>query len=199
MTPIRHLRRSRKKQGSLWLSLCLGVCLCWIPINIAIAQLIAPQPQAILMLGGGGDREEFTAYFAKDYPDLDVWISSGKDPTAVRAIFAAAKSSVYSPQGGGRLRLDYSASDTVTNFTTLVAPLQQQHIRHVFLITSEYHMPRARTIATFVFGSQGIAVTPIASPSNEPQESVWRTVRDAGRSILWIVTRHTGASFNSER
>ncbi|WP_414563548.1 hypothetical protein [Anabaena sp. CCY 9613] len=32
-------------------------------------------------------------------------------------------------------------------------------------------MPRAKAIATIIFGSQGIAFTPIAVPSNQPQES----------------------------
>lgn len=179
----------------------VGVCLSWIPINIAIAQIRSPQPQAILMLGGGGEREEFTAYFAKDYPNLDIWISSGKDPNSIRAIFAAAKTPTRAKanQSADRLHLDYSASDTVTNFTSMVTPLKQQGIHHVFLITSDYHMPRARTIATLVFGSQGIVVTPIAIPSTQPRESSWRILRDVGRSILWIVTRHTGASLNERQ
>lgn len=190
MRSIRFLR----KQPFCWISLGLAVCLGWIPVNIAIAHVLAPQPQAILMLGGGGEREEFTAYFAKDYPTLDVWISSGKEPIMIKGIFAAAKTPIEN-----RLHLDYRAKDTVTNFTTLVAPFKQRQIRHVFLITSAYHMPRAKTIATVIFGSQGIVVSPIAIPSTEPRESTWRIGRDAARSILWILTGRTGASLNSER
>ncbi len=38
--------------------------LCIIPVRLAIATVRAPLPQAILTLGGGSAREEFTARFA---------------------------------------------------------------------------------------------------------------------------------------
>ncbi len=41
-----------------------------------------------------------------------------------------------------------------------------------YLITSDYHMMRARAIATVVFGIQGIAVTPLEGFLPERQELV---------------------------
>ncbi|MGJ5627872.1 YdcF family protein [Nostoc sp. CALU 1950] len=161
----------------------------FIPVRLAIAYHQAPQPQAILVLGGDGNREEFTAQFAEFYPALKIWVSSGTVPKKARAIFQAAGIA------DKRVYLDYRATDTVTNFTTLVKVFQQQQIQHLFLITSDFHMPRAKAIATLVLGSQGIAFTPIAVPSNQNQESIFHILRDIARSLLWIVTGHTGASF----
>ncbi|MEO1432455.1 MAG: YdcF family protein [Cyanobacteria bacterium J06633_8] len=163
-----------------------------IPIRLAIASRIAPQPQAILTLGGGQIREEFTAQFAQKHPTLDIWVSSGIPPEKARAIFYRAEIS------DNRLYLDYRAADTVTNFTSLVQDFQQRRIHHLYLITSDFHMPRAKVIATIVLGSQGITFTPVSIPSREPQESIIRIIRDGIRSILWLFTGLTGASINPE-
>ncbi|MHC5731641.1 MAG: YdcF family protein, partial [Nostoc sp.] len=58
-------------------------------------------------------------------------------------------------------------------------------------------MKRARAIAAIVLGSHGIAVTPVEVPSQgDKSETLVRILRDCGRSILWVVTGRTGASFN---
>nr|WP_208491956.1 YdcF family protein [aff. Roholtiella sp. LEGE 12411] len=164
------------------------ILLLIIPLRLAIAYYQAPQPQAILTLGAWIDREEFTAEFARWYPSLEIWVSSGSFPYMVRPIFQAA--GIRSD----RLHLDYRAVDTVTNFTTLVPDFKQRQFQHLYLITSDYHMPRAKAIATLVLGSQGIAFTPLSVPSNQPKkESIRPIIRDIGRSILWIFTGRTGA------
>lgn len=181
--------RKCKKKDLLALAALILVMLLFIPVRLAIADHQAPQPQAILVLGGGEDREEFAAQFAKFHPALKIWVSSGSPPNKSRAIFQDAGIA------DSRVYLDYRATDTVTNFTKVVKVFQQQHIQHLFLITSDYHMPRAKAIATLVLGSQGIAFTPLALPSNRTQESLLHIIRDIVRSLLWIVTGHTGASF----
>jgi len=160
------------------------------PIRIAIASYQSPHPQAIFTLGGDPSREEFTAEFAQKYPNLDIWVSSGTPPEPALDIFKSADISHH------RLHLDYRAVDTVTNFTSLVDDFKQQKIQHIYLITSADHMPRAKAIATLVLGSQGIIFTPIPIPSQNPRESIVRIVRDSGRSLLWIVSGRTGASFH---
>ncbi len=162
-----------------------------IPLRLAIAHYQAPQPQAILTLGGGAERETFTAQFAQLYPQLDIWVSSGIPTQQACKIFQQAG---ISPT---RIHIDRRAVDTVTNFTSLVEEFQQRHIRHVYLITSDFHMSRATAIATIVFGSQGITFTPVPIPSNHPPESQLRILRDSTRALLWLFTRRTGASFHS--
>lgn len=161
-----------------------------IPIRLVIATKIAPFPQAILTLGGGSEREEFTAQFAQMHPSLGIWVSSGTTPETVRKTFQSVGIS------NTRVHIDRRAVDTVTNFTSLVKDFKKRKFQHLYLITSDFHMPRALAIATFVLGSQGIAFTPVAVPSDEPAESWLHILRDSGRALLWIVSGRTGASLH---
>jgi uncharacterized SAM-binding protein YcdF (DUF218 family) len=159
-----------------------------IPIKSAIAIYQAPVPQAFLVLGGDPKREEAVAEFANWYPKLDIWISSGPNAKETRKIFQAAVVSL------ARLHIDQRAVDTLTNFTTLVEDFQKTHIQHLYLVTSDYHMPRAKAIASIILGSHGIVFTPISVPSSQPPESSLLVLRDITRSLLWIFTGYTSAS-----
>jgi uncharacterized SAM-binding protein YcdF (DUF218 family) len=164
-----------------------------IPVQLAVAYYQSPRPQAILTLGGGSEREEYAAQLASIHPSLNVWVSSGLIPKQSRAIF----------RGAGipdeRVHIDIRAVDTVTNFTTLVDEFKRYDIQHVYLITSDFHMPRAKAIATIILGWRGIAFTPITVPSDQPTESWLHILRDTTRALLWIVTGRTGASLNPRK
>lgn len=179
-----------KRRGYRLFLAALLVLLSIIPVKLAIAYYQTPLPQAILTLGGGSDREEFTAQFAQMYPSLEIWVSSGASINNARQIFQAAGIP------NTRVHIDRRAVDTVTNFTSLVPDFKKRHVQHLYLITSDFHMPRAKAIAFFVLGSQGIAFTPISIPSNKPPESWLHILRDSSRALLWIIIRRTGASFN---
>lgn len=157
-----------------------------IPIKLLMTSVQNPQPQAIFVLGGHPDREVAAAQLAKYYPKLDVWVSSGSLPEVVKKTFDD------SGIGLDRLHLDFLASDTVTNFTTMVPVFEMLGLKHVWLVTSDFHMRRARAIAFTILGSRGITYTPLAVPSNRPQESRLRVGRDVARSVLWIITQRTG-------
>lgn len=179
----------RRRYLFFWLGFIL-VLLSSIPLRLAIATTAAPLPQAILTLGGGSAREEFTAQFAQMHPPLEIWVSSGTTPDTARKTFQSA--GILNK----RVHIDRRAVDTVTNFTSLVKDFKRRNFQHLYLITSDFHMSRAQAIATFVLGSQGIAFTPVSVPSDEPPES-WRLIlRDSSRALLWIVTGRTGASLN---
>lgn len=141
----------------------------------------------ILVLGGGSDRERLATQLAQTKPDLQVWVSSGTPEAA--GIFQAANISA------SRVHYDARATDTVTNFTTVVNDFKRRGVQHVYLITSDFHLARAQAIAAIVFGTQGIAVTPLTVKSQRSPESAFHILRDAGRSIVWLVTGRTGASF----
>ena len=152
------------------------------------------KPQAVLVLGGSTaalEREKFAAKFALQYPDLPIWVSGGSpNQRYTKRVFAKAG---IDPT---RLHLDYQAVDTVTNFTTLVDDLQARGIHSVYLITSDYHMRRARIIGEIVLGSRGIDFKAVRVPSDRAPESIEKAIRDGGRAIVWLITGHTGASIS---
>lgn len=163
-----------------------------VPIRLAIAVHQTPIPQGIFVLGGDSDRMKFAAQLWQSHSDLDIWISDFAAYEAEdRQVFRQA--SVPDRQ----VNFDGRATDTVTNFTSLVDVFLRQKLQHLYLVTSDYHMTRANTIAAIVLGSRGIAVTTISVPAkNDKSESLLRVLRDGGRSIVWLVTGRSGASLN---
>jgi uncharacterized SAM-binding protein YcdF (DUF218 family) len=159
-----------------------------LPLRLAIARYQVPNPQAILTLGGGRDREVFTAQFAQIHPSLPIWVSAGSPTEIIRQTFRDAGIDET------RLHIDRRAVDTVTNFTTLVRDFNRKDIKHLYLITSDDHMPRAKAIATVVLGSQGITFTPVTVSSKGTAESKLRILRDTSRALMWVITGRTGAS-----
>ena len=149
------------------------------------------QPQAMLVLGGATERETFAADFAREHPDLPIWVSGGSNPEYTEAVFTDAGIDL------SRVHIDKAAVDTVTNFTTLVDKFQARGIRNVYLITSDYHMRRARIIGEIVFGSRGIYLKPVRVPSTIAAEPLSKAMRDGARAILWIVTGHTGSTLSN--
>lgn len=157
-----------------------------IPVRIALTQSQVREPEAIFVLGGNLDRDRAAAELAQQHPEVPIWVSVGSNRS--REIFKEAGIDE------SRLHYDDTATDTVTNFTTMVEPLQENDIHHVYLVTSDYHMRRSRAIGTMVFGSRGIIFTPLAVPSKQETETKIRAARDFGRSLIWLFTGRTGAS-----
>ncbi len=157
---------------------------CW--LGYKHLQRYVVKPEAIFVLGGDEVRERFAAQIAARHPHLPIWVSSGSPQGYARRIFA--KVGVKRD----RLRLDYQAQDTVTNFTTLADRLKAQGIDSVYLITSDNHMRRACIVGEIVFGSRGIAIIPLSVPSDAPPEPLEKSLRDGARAIFWLTTGKTG-------
>lgn len=183
-----YKQHQRKKRSRSWLSgwrLLLLLALLWFGYQ-QIKSLLRP-PQAMLVLGGALEREQFAAEFSRSRPDVQIWITGGSNPEYAQWLFAEAGVDL------SRLHLDYRATDTVTNFTSVVDDLKAQGIDKIYLITSDYHMPRARVIATIVLGSRSIEFKPVAVPSDREPEPMEKAVRDGVRAMLWLATGHSGA------
>jgi uncharacterized SAM-binding protein YcdF (DUF218 family) len=166
----------------LFLLFMVATSLC---VGFKPAQKATSSPEALLVLGGHEERERYAAQLAQQHPDLPIWISSGSPQAYAQKIFynAGIKSD--------RLHFDYTASDTVTNFTTLVDELKAQGIDSVYLITSENHMQRAKVIGDIVLRSRGINFQTISVPSKNPPEPLEKTVRDGARAFFWLFTGYT--------
>lgn len=166
----------------LFLLSVVATSLC---VGFKPASKVTPNPEALLVLGGHEERERYAAQLAQKHPELPIWLSSGSPQEYAQRIFANAGIK------RDRLHFDYSASDTVTNFTTLVDDLEAQGIDSVYLVTSENHMQRAKIIGEIVLGSRGIDFQPISVPSENPPEPIEKTVRDGARAFFWLLTGRT--------
>lgn len=180
-------RRSQsRRRWQPWLILSI-LPMLWLGQNHVKAQI--REPEAILVLGGEIEREHFAAEFARQHPELEVWVSSGTNPEYAEWLFEEAE---IDPD---RVHLDYRAVDTVTNFTTLVADLKQEGVESVYLVTSDYHMRRAKIIAQVVLGRHDITFEPLPVPSDDDAaEPLLRGLRDGARAMLWVFTGQTGSS-----
>jgi uncharacterized SAM-binding protein YcdF (DUF218 family) len=179
-------RTVRSRRRSFPWSLIVLPLVIW--LGVRAVRIHFEQPNAILVLGGGTEREKFAADFALQHPDLPIWISSGTPEEYATWLFAETGVSLE------RLRLDYEAVDTVTNFTSLADRLKEQGIKKVYLVTSDYHMRRARVIGEIVLGSRGISMSPVAVQTGKEEEPLSKAVRDGGRALLWVVTGRTGST-----
>ncbi len=187
----RALKKSRSRGKRLRCLILVLPIMLWLSYKQIKSQF--EQPQAIVVLGGSEERERFTAQFARQHPDIPIWVSSGTPKAYARQVFAKAGID------RSRLHLDYRAVDTVTNFTTLVDELQARGIKSIYLITSDYHMRRARVIGEIVLGSRGIDFKPVSVPSGQSPETIEKAIRDGARALLWVTTGHTGASLSKGR
>ena len=142
-----------------------------------------PSPQMILVLGGDVERERVAGELARR-DGLPVLVSGGSNPEYAHWLFGR--------QGldAGRVQLDYRATDTLTNFTSIVDELKRAKVRHVLLVTSSDHMERAMLVGRLVAGSRGIGLTPVAVPCGERcQPEGWRKIwGDGARAALWVLT-----------
>ncbi|HEY9874062.1 MAG TPA: YdcF family protein [Candidatus Obscuribacterales bacterium] len=195
---VKMMLLSRLRLSSSWLVLTLTLLILLsmvIPLRLAITLAQTPNPQAILVLDGEAARIMLATEFSRSHPTLEIWLSGCCSNSVLNSSF-------FQQAGipSGRVHYDLRPTDTVTHFTSIVRDFATQDIRHVYMITSDYQMRRARAIATLVFGSRGIAVTPVSVPSNGSyRESRIRTLRDGIRSLVWIITGQTGASLKTRR
>ena len=91
-----------------------------------------------------------------------------------------------------QVTIDWSAVDTVTNFSTVAPLLRSRGVREVVLLTSGYHLRRAELCGRIMLGSEGISVVgTLAAPADAdppPAESLLLVLRDAARAVLYALT-----------
>ena len=139
----------------------------------------------ILHLGGGMDRANKCIELANIHPDAMILVSSeGGNPLE------------YYTQHGvdpNRVFLDYTAWDTLTNFTHTYRRIKKEfRPEKVLVVTHDFHMKRSMRIANAVYWMTGI--TPIACPAGGPdpygnyQEPENYVRDDTIRAWVWRLT-----------
>lgn len=164
-----------------------------IALRLTVTVYQVKEPQAIVILGGDLERFDQGAEFSQQHPDLEVWVSCGyRQKAPIQRVLNRTEINQ------AQVYYDLCPVDTVTNFTCTLKPLLARNFRYVYLLTSDYHLPRSLAIATLVFGSRGIAVKPVSLPSSAPRRESWlRILRDCLRCLVWLLTGKTGAELGN--
>lgn len=188
----------KNKHKLIKLDLLLMIIVCFlsfiIPLRLVMARYQQPEPQRILVLGGNKKRFEFAAQFSHSHPDLDILVSASYSKFEQnRTTFQEEGVSAQ------KIHYDFCPTDTVTNFTCSIDYFKKNNVKHIYLITSDYHMRRSRAIGSLILGSRGIVMTPISVPHKiQRQESNIKIIRDIIRSFVWILTGRSGSSFKAD-
>jgi hypothetical protein len=154
-------------------------------------------PDAIFVLGGPElERQEEAVQLAHELPHCNIFISSGKQGIIKMAGLSH------------RMTHNRSATDTVTNFTTMMPMFNRANYKHIVVVTSDYHFRRARVIGNMISMSYNIHLSwrtaktnesslPSSSlptiASNEFSSQLWsaetnaRICRDVIRTLLWLL------------
>lgn len=145
-------------------------------------QALQQPPSSIVVLGGGIRREMLAAHIAQYYSDLPIIISSGSSLPCLYRVFVVEKGVAWR-----RIKVDFRATDTLTNFTTLAPYLQFYRSCKVLMITSEGNLARASILAWLIWGSRGIAVEPVLVEGSGHNESWLKTLADSMRGLAWVI------------
>ncbi|HEY9647576.1 MAG TPA: YdcF family protein [Chroococcidiopsis sp.] len=172
-------------------SVGLGLCallLGWLLINGIQLRLAAAQPvDAYLVLGGSIRREIYAAEVAKRSPTIPILISKGSEDPCIWLIFQRDQAPMQ------QVWLEKCADSTFDNFCFSLPTLRRWRSRHIRLITSATHLPRAMWMAQVMLGAHGIWVEPeIVAEQGVPanHESGLKTAMDLVRGGLWAIASH---------
>ncbi|MGL5080224.1 MAG: YdcF family protein [Microcoleaceae cyanobacterium] len=191
--PTRPLFRERHKQFKrqfkrvllIGLGIVFALLLTSSLSQVWTLQLAAQQPvDLFLVLGGSIKREIHVSKLAKQLPPTRILISTGSDDPCIVELFHR----VQAPPD--QVWLEKCADSTFGNFFFSQPILSRWGIRHVKLITSPSHLPRAMWMARIMLGSHGIWVEPeLVAETGVPgnQESQLKTVIDVTRGIVWAL------------
>ncbi|MEQ8540834.1 MAG: ElyC/SanA/YdcF family protein [Coleofasciculus sp. D1-CHI-01] len=177
------------KQRLRWLG--LGLLSLVVILSIGLLSSIfrlsagaAAPVDTFFVLGGSIRREVYVTQLVKQHPQTPVLISQGSDEPCILLIFQKYNAPM------GQVWLEKCADSTFGNFYFGIPILRQWGVRHVQLITSPTHLPRAGWMAQILLGANGIwvdvdTVQEKGIPGN--QESWWKTGLDVTRSLVWAL------------
>lgn len=145
----------------------------------------AQQPvDTFFVLGGSIQREIFVSQVAAQSPNTRILISTGSDDPCIFKLFERNSAPIE------QVWLEKCANSTFDNFVFSQPLLSQWKARHIQLITSKSHLPRALWMAQMILGAHGIwvelqEVPETGVPGN--RESLIKTSLDVTRAVLWAL------------
>lgn len=160
-----------------------AVALTWmLALGLQLRQGATAPVDAVLVLGGSIRREIHVAQAQDIAATVPILISQGSPDPCIRRLFQAT------PRGIEQVWLEKCAQSTFENFVFALPILNRWQARHVRVVTSPSHLPRARWMAQILLGAHGFWVDmDIVAESGIPgnQEFFLKTVLDLIRSGAW--------------
>ena len=177
--------RRRLVQKVLILSLVILLMVTSVRLFNQLTALSSASQQPVdtfFVLGGSIKREIYVSQLAAQFPNTRILISTGSDDPCILKLFernGAPKKQVW---------LEKCANSTFENFVFSQPLLSRWNARHVRLITSKSHLPRALWMAQIVLGAHGIWVEPELVPETGVpgnREFAIKTGLDVTRAAIW--------------
>ncbi|MEB3281538.1 MAG: YdcF family protein [Lyngbya sp.] len=153
-----------------------------IPQLIALPSAAQKPVDTFFVLGGSIKREIFVSELAVQFPNTRILISTGSDDPCTLRLFQRNNAPIE------QVWLEKCANSTFSNFVFSQPLLSRWNARHIQLITSKSHLPRALWMAQIILGSHGIWVEPKLVPETGVpgnRESVIKTTLDVTRALIW--------------
>lgn len=152
----------------------------WFCINTALRPATEPalpplsaNHDGLVVLTGGEERITAALHLLHDHPSLSLLIS-GVYPRAHLQSLIASQMASFNPDLLSHITLGHRAISTVGNARETAQWVEHNHLHHIVLITSAYHMQRS--LLEFHYVAPNLAITPYP-------------VRAASLTHLW--TQHT--------
>lgn len=165
--------------------ICFGLVFLWLLVLSWQLYRAASQPvEALLVLGGSIRREIYVAEVSQDYPHAKILISNGSRSPCIWLIFDRANASMKN------VCLERCSRNTFRNFYYATPILRMWGVKHIKLITSKTHLPRALWMARIHLGIHKIWVElDMAKEKGVPgnQEFWLKTAVDVARSGAWAI------------
>ena len=180
---------SRFPWKTVYKLLLMSVSIFIIAAGVALSRHVMMLPQAaqqpvdlFLVLGGSIRREIYVSQLAQQFPQTRILISTGSDDPCILKLFERINAPME------QVWLEKCADSTFGNFLFTIPILKEWKVRHVKLITSPSHLPRAQWMAQILLGAHGIwvefdLVEETGKPGN--QEFPVKTALDVTRALLW--------------
>ncbi|MEL7035513.1 MAG: YdcF family protein [Cyanobacteria bacterium J06592_8] len=187
LTNKNSLFKRIKPQKLLVISLGILLIVASIRLIIQVINLPAASKQPVdtfFVLGGSIKREMYISEIAAESPDIPILISTGSDDPCILKLFERNNAPL------NQVWLEKCADSTFGNFVFSQPILRRWKARHIQLITSKSHLPRALWMAQIVLGAHGIWVEPNLVPETGVpgnRESIAKTGLDVARALVWAL------------
>lgn len=125
-----------------------------------IALAVARDYQGVAVFTGGQNRIQTGFDMLQNFPDIKYVLISGVNPHSSREKLLAN----FLPEDGGfegSIQLDYDARTTYGNVLQTKAWAEENKIDKLIIVTSNYHIPRAKALADLYLENQHVIFYPV--------------------------------------